>query len=171
MPRRSPNASTATTAMMRTRTRALREARAVARRLVGSRNERGERALIGAAVLGAAALGTAVVLERRVVADVLSEGLDTTARFGRTLAEATGLRRRPLYVRVLPGAGIATGLVAAACAAYFVTSRMMASRQRLDLGPGTQREPTGQWNPLDPLEPPDPPPERPAGPGKPNDHV
>ncbi len=122
-------------------------------------------------MLGAAALGTAVVLERRVVADVLSDGLDTTARFGRTLAEVTGLRRRPLYIRVLPGAGIATGLVAAACAAYFVTSRMMASRQRFDLGPGTQRDPSADWSPLDPLEPPDPPPERSAGRGNPNDHV
>jgi hypothetical protein len=122
-------------------------------------------------MLGAAALGTAVVLERRVVADVLSDGLDTTARFSRSFAEATGLRRRPLYVRVLPGAGIATGLVAAACAAYFVTSRMMASRQQFDLGPREQRDPSADWSPLDPMEPPDPPPERSGGRGNPNDHV
>jgi len=122
-------------------------------------------------VLGAAALGTAMVIERRVVAEVLSDGLDTTTRFGRTLAEATGLRRRPLYIRALPGAGIATGLVAAACAAYFVTSRRMASRDRFDPGPRTQRESSEHWTPLDPLEPPDPPPERPAGRGNPNDRV
>ena len=155
------------TAMTHTGTRAVREARAVARRVMGPRDERGERALIGAAVLGTAALGAAAVIERRVVADLLSDGFDRTARFGRVVAEATGLRRRPLYIRVLPGAGIATGVVAAACAAYLVTSRMMASRQRFERG----SEPAGRWNPVEPLEPPDPPPQRPAGRGNPNDHV
>ncbi len=82
------------TAVTRAGNRALREAkreaRDVAQRLMGPRGTRGERALLGAAVLGTAALGTAMVIERREVADLVSDGLDRTARLGRALAVATG---------------------------------------------------------------------------------
>jgi hypothetical protein len=152
---------------------AKREARDVAQRLIGPRETRGERALLGAAVLGTAALGTAMVMERREVAHLMSDGIGRTARLGRALAIATGMRRRPMYVRMLPGAGIATGLIAAVCATYLVTTRLMASRRGFDL---ERMRPApdegGVWNPMDPMEPPDPPPRNPApGRGNPNDHV
>lgn len=127
----------------------------MARRLVGTRDQMGERALIGAALLGTAAMATAAVWERRAIARLLSRSFDRTARLGRVIAVATGVRRRPLYVRALPGAGIATGLIAAGCAAYVIASRM-PSRRRMGLEEA-ERRPSGPRPPEgDVVHPPEP---------------
>jgi hypothetical protein len=108
------------------------------RLVLGERDQRKQRALTGAAVVVAAAAVTAGVIERRMLAKAAGTAMDRTARMGRSMALATGFRRRrPLYVRALPGIGIGVGLLAASAVAVAFLPRVL--RASLDAEPETQR--------------------------------
>ncbi len=116
----------------------------------------------GAAVIAAgAAIATSIVL-RWQIAKMVGVGAVRAARFGRSASKYGGkrarqlaalldvdrmlagvglARRRPIYVRALPGIGAFAGLLAAAgAAAVFAAPRLRAERERRELH-GTGHEP------------------------------
>jgi hypothetical protein len=125
---------------------------AAAKKVFGNGEHVGKRMALGAAALGTAAVVTAGVFERRLIVKVLSNALARTEELGQSMAVATGLRRKPIYMRALPAIGIALGLVAAGSTAFFLVPRMRQSAASPTDEPQTER-PSGEatpWSRSDP---------------------